>query len=265
MKKDLKLSFEFFPPKTDSTTNHLKKTLKHLSTYHPVFMSVTYGALGSDQDRTLHWVDYIQNTMNINAMAHFTCLGVKNLMALRGDIPANNSHKNMLKDFNYASDLVSFVHQHYPHMNISVAGYPEKHPEAISLDKDLDYLKKKIDEGASRIVTQMFFNADYFLRFRDRCHQKGINCEIVPGIMPIIQYRMIEKITQMCGITIPRELIDFFELNHTEEVIHQFSLDYTLRQCIFLEKHGVDSFHFYTLNQIKVIEDICIYLTGVKL
>ncbi|OED37744.1 methylenetetrahydrofolate reductase [NAD(P)H] [PVC group bacterium (ex Bugula neritina AB1)] len=271
------LSLEFFPPKTEALLESLKKTLFRLKRYNPEYVSVTYGALGSNQEKSLSIVDHIQNKENIPTTAHFTCvgmsfekahaflkelnsLGVSKVLALRGDIPSNVDLKSVFTDFRYASDLVSFISEKYPHFDIFVAGYPEKHPEAKSLETDIEHLKKKVDQGAKAVITQLFFDNDHFFRFRDKAQDLGIKCKIIPGIMPVTSYESIKKITQMCGVHLPKDLELFFSQDRNQQELDRFAVDFSLRQCEGLLEGGVDSFHLYTLNKLHVIENICAFL-----
>ncbi len=275
----MKLSFEFFPPKNAVSRKLFENTVERLKVFQPEYMSVTYGALGSQQNQTLEMVDYIQNMAGVEAAAHFTCigssldkvhtfvadlqrLGVRRMVALRGDIPEGVETQEVLSDLKHASDLVAFMSEHYPDMHLSVAGYPEGHPEAVSLDEDLKQLKYKVDQGASVVITQLFFDNQFFIDFRNRARTLGLDCKIIPGIMPVTQYRMIERITQMCGVHIPKALSDFFAKDKSDEEVQSFAKEFTLKQCLDLKEQGVAEIHFYTLNQAKVVEDVCCHLKG---
>jgi methylenetetrahydrofolate reductase (NADPH) len=271
--KNFSLSFEFFPPKKEGTMKAFYETVQCLKTFDPTFMSVTYGALGTNQDKTLEIVKSIQNDYGVDTAAHFTCIGsdeegvrqfisqlkevgVSRMIALRGDIPSGVDKKDVLTRFSYASDLIAFIKNNYPELTLGVAGYPEGHPESTP-DDNLGHLAQKVSLGADFVVTQLFFDNTYFLRFRDKARAKGIKVPIIPGIMPITHYKMIERITQMCGVKIAPKIKEFFSKNPSDKEIKDFSGEFTLKQCENLLQEGADGFHFYTLNQVGVVENVC--------
>lgn len=275
----IKISFEFFPPKKAETLPAFYETVQRLKEFNPEFMSVTYGALGTNQDQTLDIVTTIQNQYAVDAAAHFTCIGsdesdvdqfvsalraagVTRMIALRGDIPDDVSKEDVLTRFMHASDLVAYVKDKYPDLYIAVAGYPESHPEAVSLNDDIQRLAEKVSLGADAVVTQLFFDNEVFLNFKEKARAAGVTVPIVPGIMPVTNYRMIERITQMCGVHVPDTMKKFFAADPTLEDTQKYALDFTLQQCQDLQRNGVEEFHFYTLNQARVIEDVCRVLQG---
>ncbi|MBU0650939.1 methylenetetrahydrofolate reductase [NAD(P)H], partial [bacterium] len=271
------LSFEFFPPKREDQEPLFFETIGKLKEFNPSFVSVTYGAMGSNQEKSFEMVSKIRKDFDLTVLAHFTCIGtstdnirgyldrllsvgIDNVLALRGDIPEDLNKKDVLHDFNYAADLVRFIKENYGRekFSIGVAGYPEGHPECDDLKQDLYFLKDKVDAGADYIITQLFFDNSKFYKFRDNAMKTGINVPILAGIMPIVSYKMIEKITQMCGCFIPEEILSFFNRNDISlEEQEKYAIDYMLKQCVDLKKNGVNNFHFYTLNKSGVVYDVC--------
>lgn len=269
------LSIEIFPPKTAEGDAALQRSLLTLQKFHPAFLSCTYGAGGSTQERTLAWCREIQRLLTLPAMAHFTCVGatvqdllawlstataagVNNIMALRGDPPAGQQAFQAVEGgLQHANELVTLIRQHFPQVGIGVAGYPEKHLEAPSLDADLANLKRKVDAGADAVFTQLFFVNDNFLRFRDRCEAMGIAIPIVPGIMPITDFARIRRITSMCGTVFPEDLAKRLEAVQ-EDPAAQFEIgvEHAIKQCESLRRSGVPGIHFYALNKSDACERI---------
>jgi methylenetetrahydrofolate reductase (NADPH) len=267
-------SFEFFPPKNYSSILELGINVGQLMKLSPSFISVTYGAGGSTQDASFNLIDYINNKIGLVTMAHYTCvnatrdkvaqdleyfkeINIENLILLRGDPPkGEKTFSNRGGDFDYASDLIEFVAEQ-KQFCIAAAGYPEAHPESASLDADIKNLKNKVDKGADFIVTQLFFDNSYYFDFVARARIAGINIPIVPGIMPITNFKQIKKFTQMCGAKIPKELIEKLEphqdnLSKTYDIGVQFSI----AQCRELLSLGAPGLHFYTLNKSRATVDI---------
>jgi len=269
-------SFEFFPPKNAEGEAKLFATIEELKSLAPDFISVTYGAGGSTRSKTKEWVTAIQDRYQITAMAHFTCVGsgreesyqivkelydsgVQNIMALRGDPPKGEvAFKPSVDGFRYAGELISFLKEKLPNLSYGGGCYPEKHPEAISLDQDLLHLKMKQDKGSDFFITQLFFDNKVFKSFMDKCRAKGINKPIIPGIMPITQYSQIERFTQMAGCSFPRELVSGIEqYKDDKEKLISFSIDFTVSQCReLLRDLGAPGIHFYTLNQSMATREI---------
>ncbi|MCA9060831.1 MAG: methylenetetrahydrofolate reductase [NAD(P)H] [Planctomycetaceae bacterium] len=262
------LSIEIFPPKTEEGDAALLRHLEQLMEYDPAFVSCTYGAGGSTQDRTLGWCRKIDQILNRTAMAHFTCVGaareelvtwlaqaaaegIHNIMALRGDPPAGQAEFRQVEGgLKYANELVELIREHQPQFGIGVAGYPEKHLEAPSPDVDLVNLKRKVDAGADAVFTQLFFLNDSFFRFRDQCDKLGIQIPIVPGIMPITDFARIKRITSMCGTLFPDDLAAQLEaVKDDADAQFQVGVDYAIRQCEELRNAGVPGMHFYALNR----------------
>jgi methylenetetrahydrofolate reductase (NADPH) len=267
-------SFEFFPPKNFSSILELGINIGQLMKLSPSFISVTYGAGGSTQDASFNLIDYINNKIGLVTMAHYTCvnatkekvardmdyfeeINIDNLILLRGDPPKGDTGPDTTGgDFRYASDLIEFVSLKNKFC-IAAAGYPEAHPESETPDDDLKYLKYKVDKGADFVVTQLFFDNQYYFDYVERARKAGITIPIVPGIMPITNFKQIKKFTQMCGATIPQHLIEKLEpyqedLSKTYEIGVEFSID----QCRELLQKGAPGLHFYTLNKSRATVDI---------
>lgn len=263
------ISFEFFPPKTEEGDRQLlEKTLPSLLATRPDYCSVTYGAGGSTRDKTLMIVDAIQRKHELTAVAHLTCvastqaqirdlleqiktLGVKNVLALRGDPPGGGDFQPTPDGFEYSSQLVQFIRKH-AEFSIGVAGFPEGHI-ACKAGKHTDWghLKRKIDAGADFVITQLFFdNVDYF-EFRDHMTRfHGVHVPLVPGVIPILRANQIQKFATLCGARVPKRLAQKLEeLGDNDDAVAEFGVEYTTRQCEELLRQGVPGIHFYTLNK----------------
>lgn len=271
-------SFEFFPPKTDEGEKTLFATIRHLKELNPSFVSVTYGAMGTTRANTIRIVEKIKSEIGIEAAAHLTCVGhtrdeiekilaelvsknIENIVALRGDPPQGQSQYKPLPDgFKHADELVHFIRQHPRYrqaFSLAVAGYPEGHIECRDKVKDLQHLKKKADEGADVIITQLFFNNQDYFDFVERAHKIGIHLPIVPGIMPVTQSNQIQKFSQMCGASIPQEMQKAIEKYQDDQAaVQAYGIDYATRQCEELLKKGVPGLHFYTLNKSDATRQI---------
>ncbi|MGK2878284.1 MAG: methylenetetrahydrofolate reductase [NAD(P)H] [Solirubrobacterales bacterium] len=260
-------SFEFFPPKTDEGMTNLFETAGALRELEPAFVSVTYGAGGSTRDRTIAILGRIKNELGIEAMAHFTCVGstveeltetlnaiietgVENIIALRGDPPqGEETFVRTEGGLGNADELTRLIVDNY---DVCVAGacYPEVHPEAVSAESDLAYAKQKVDNGASFLVTQLFFDNDAYFEFVDRARAAGIDVPIVPGIMPIGGYEQIKRFTSMCGATIPERLMKELDARKDDpEAIQDLGVAFATLQCADLLSRGAPGIHFYTLNK----------------
>lgn len=274
------VSFEFFPPKTDAGFAALFETIDELKPLDPSYVSVTYGAGGSTRAKTVELTERIQRELSIRTMAHLTCVGhtqaelggilddiwqagVRNVLALRGDPPAGQAQFTATEGgFGNADALVSFVAGRHDFC-IGVAGYPEGHPQCLNRTRDLEHLKRKVDNGADFIVTQLFFDNADFYRFRDAARAIGIKVPIVAGIMPILNVAQIKRFVGMCGAKIPQPLLLKLEsLEHDPEAVHAAGVDYAVQQCRDLTANGVDGLHFYTLNKSKATVSICRTLNG---
>ncbi len=265
------VSFEFFPPKTEEgDRNLLEKTIPALLELKPDYCSVTYGAGGSTRDKTLMIVDRIQREHGLTAMAHLTCvnstkaqlrevieqargLGIKNILALRGDPTGNNSEfQKMPGGFEFSYQLVTFLKQ-LGGFSIGTAGFPEGHV-ACKEGKHVDWrhLKAKIDCGADFVLTQLFFNNADFFEFRDYLVRLGVTVPICPGIIPILSAAQIKRFTALCGAELPKPLLgDLEKLGDNDEATAEFGIDYATEQCDELLRNGVPGLHFYTLNKAR--------------
>ncbi len=268
------ISFEFFPPKSETGFNQLYQTIEDLRPLKPSYVSVTYGAGGSTRQKTVELVQKIQNDIKIRSMAHLTCVGhtaeeiggilddlwnfgIRNVLALRGDPPAGQSAFVATEGgFANADALTAYVRGRHDFC-IGVAGYPEGHPQCLNKTRDLEYLKRKVDNGGNFVVTQLFFDNADFYRFRDDARAMGIKVPIVAGIMPITNVSQIKRFVSMCGAKIPHRLLTKLEsVEGNAETVHQFGVDYAAMQCRDLLFNDVDGLHFYTLNKSKATVDI---------
>ena len=271
-------SFEFFPPKTDEGEAKLYETVRHLKELKPSFVSVTYGAMGTTRDNTIRIVERIKSDIRIEAAAHLTCVGhtkddieavlaelhergVENIVALRGDPPKGETEfRPVPNGFRYGAELVHFIRKHPKYgkaFSLAVAGYPEGHIECKDKVKDLEHLKRKVDEGADVVVTQLFFNHRDFFDFVGRCRKIGIQIPIVPGIMPVTHGPQIQRFASMCGAAIPKVMQDaIIKFGDDQPSVEAFGIEYATEQCQELVKAGVPGIHFYTLNKSHATERI---------
>jgi methylenetetrahydrofolate reductase (NADPH) len=273
------VSFEFFPPANEAMATQLWESVQRLAPLRPNFVSVTYGADGSTRTRTHECVLRILRETDLVVAPHLTCVGasqeevlgiaedywrqgVRHLVALRGDASAaslapDGTYRAHPGGFPYAADLVRGLKQ-VGEFEISVAAYPEGHPETRTVDADLDNLKRKIDAGAGRAITQFFFEPELFLRYRDRCAAAGIRAGIVPGILPITRFPQMLQFAKRCGATIPDWLHRRFDgLNDDAETRRMIAAHVAIEQVQRLQQHGVEEFHFYTLNRAELTYAIC--------
>ena len=260
-------SFEFFPPKDYQTAIKFGINAGQLMKLSPSFVSVTYGAGGCTQDNTFDIVNLFHNDLGFTCMAHYTCvnatwekiaydmrtlqdMGIENVMLLRGDKPKDEELKDPNPDgFNYGSDLISFVKDQYDFC-VGAGAYPEKHQEAVSLEEDIENLKKKVDAGADFLITQMFFDNRYYWDFMNKVEQKGIKCRIIPGIIPITNYRQIKRFGDMTGARIPDRLKQRMEpLKDKPSEIYKIGLELAVEQVGELLENDAPGVHFYTLNK----------------
>jgi methylenetetrahydrofolate reductase (NADPH) len=272
---DAEISFEFFPPKTEKMEETLWDAVQTLAPLAPRFVSVTYGAGGSTRERTHHTVARIAKETKVPAAAHLTCVeaskseiaeiaeayweaGVRHIVALRGDPPvAGTTFEPHPQGYAGAADLVAGLRAIKP-FEISVAAYPETHPEAQSSQSDLDNLKAKLDAGASRAITQFFFSPDAYFRFRDKAAAAGIDAEITPGILPVSNFAQTRKIAGMCGAVIPDWMGRLFEGLDDHPAARQLvAATVSAELCRRLYAGGVRHFHFYTLNRAELSYAIC--------
>jgi methylenetetrahydrofolate reductase (NADPH) len=275
------VSFEFFPPKTEAMEQTLWQTIKRLEPLDPRFVSVTYGAAGSTRERTHTTVRRILAETALVPAAHLTCVGasrteidqvardywrsgVRHIVGLRGDPPEDSGGYEAHPDgYAYALDLVTGL-KRVADFEISVAAYPETHPEAPSADFDLDYLKRKIDAGAVRAITQFFFDTDLHLRFIERARRAGITVPIVPGILPVTNFTQIVKFAAGCGTNIPPAFAAQFEgLEDDADTRKMVAAKLAVEQCQRLQQNGINEFHFYTLNRAELTVGIC-HMLGIR-
>ncbi|MDX1505428.1 MAG: methylenetetrahydrofolate reductase [NAD(P)H] [Spongiibacter sp.] len=261
-------SFEFFPPKTEAGREKLKQTRAELNTLDPSFFSVTYGAGGSTRDNT-RGIVLETRAAGIDVAPHLSFggdeeadvleliqqykdAGVKRLVALRGDIPSGMGATRLV----YARELVEFIRKHTgDHFEIEVAAYPEIHPDAKSYDKDISYLKEKLDAGANSAITQYFFNADAYFYFLEDCEKAGIDKPIYPGIMPILNFTNLARFSRNCGAEIPRWLTRKLEgYGDDQESISKFGNEFVTEMCQILMEGGAPGIHFYTMNQVEPVK-----------
>ena len=281
MSMAISVSFEFFPPADVEMDATLWKSVQRLAPLAPRFVSVTYGADGSTRERTHSLVTRIQRETPLTGAPHLTCVGasrgevldiarrywdqgIRHVVALRGDpIKGESSYVPHPDGFAYASDLVAGL-KSVANFDISVAAYPETHPEAPSAQFDLDNLKRKIDAGTTRAITQFFYDLDAFLRFRDRCDRAGINAAIVPGILPVTRFPQVLRFAARCGATIPDWLqFRFLGLDDDAETRRLIAASVAIEQVQDLLHEGVREFHFYTLNRAELTFAIC-HALGVR-
>jgi methylenetetrahydrofolate reductase (NADPH) len=269
------VSFEIFPPKTAEGDAALWENVERLVHYRPAFISCTYGAGGTTRDRTIDLCRQIQSRFQVPATSHFTCLGgsvdelrtwltaasqagIPNIMALRGDPPqGQDSFQQVAGGLRYANELVGLIRREFPGFGVGVAGYPETHQEAPSPAVDLDNLKRKVDAGADAVFTQLFYDNGSFFEFRDRCRQAGIHVPIVPGIMPILNFAQIKRITSLCRAVLPEPLLSRLEAARDDkEAQFQVGVEFAIEQCRELLDAGAPGIHFYVLNRSQACEMI---------
>jgi methylenetetrahydrofolate reductase (NADPH) len=268
------VSFEFFPPKSEAAAAQLWATISALEPLGPRFVSVTYGAGGSTRETTFLTVTRIARNVGLAAAAHLTCVGssraeirellqrywdagIRHIVALRGDPPTDPNYRPHPDGYDYAADLVAGIRA-VADFEVSVAAFPEVHPAARDAASDLDNLKRKLDAGATRAITQFFFEVETFLRFRERAAAAGIRAPVVPGILPVTNFTQVIKFSRMCGTAIPSWLSDLFDgLDEDSETRKLVAAMVATEQCRALAAEGVDQFHFYTLNRADLTLGIC--------
>jgi methylenetetrahydrofolate reductase (NADH) len=275
------VSFEFFPPGSAAMEKTLWESVERLSVLQPRFVSVTYGADGSTRERTHAAVRRIVSETSLTAAPHLTCIGasrgevddiarqywdmgVRHIVALRGDPPKGQAQYRPHNDgYAYASDLVAGLGK-VADFDISVAAYPEGHPEAPDRQFDLENLKRKLDAGAHRAITQFFFDIELYLRFRDDCATAGIEANVVPGILPITRFPQLQRFAELCGASVPAWLHERFEgLNDDAQTRQMIAANVAIEQVRLLQSEGVGEFHFYTLNRSELTYAIC-HALGVR-
>lgn len=276
------VSFEFFPPKNDKMEAQLWEAIRRLAPLSPSFVSVTYGAGGSTRERTHATVTRIQSETGIPAAAHLTCVnatraeidqvaaeywaaGIRHIVALRGDPQGGlgGTYEPTPGGYRYADELVAGLRAVAP-FEISVAAYPETHPQALSAVADLEHLKRKVDAGATRAITQFFFDPDAFLRFRDRAAAAGVHVPIVPGILPVTNFARAIEFAGQCNAAIPAWFAEQFHGLDSDPVTRQIvAAAVAVETCRRLQAEGVGQFHFYTLNRSELAVGIC-HMLGVR-
>lgn len=269
------LSFELFPPKTEKGMTALFGHLKHLADFQPSYITCTYGAGGSTQDRTLDLIAKVGKDFGVPVATHLTCVGrsaeqikdylrravesnVDNVVALRGDPPqGETSFQSVEGGFNFANELVTFVKAEFPSVGIAVAGYPEKHQEAPNFEEDLKNLKRKVDAGADAVITQLFYDNRDFFEFRTRCEQLGIDIPIVPGLLPITNLEQIKRITSLCAAKLPKSLLAELE-KYADDPQGQFEVgvEFASQQTQELLDSGVAGIHYYVLNKSEAAQRV---------
>jgi methylenetetrahydrofolate reductase (NADPH) len=261
------ISYEFFPPKLEKDWDRLFQTISDLIPLEPAYVSVTYGAGGSTRDRTHDLLVRIQKETDLTVVSHLTCVGsnrddihailskytengIKNILALRGDLPKGQTHWEQPENgFTYAAELVAYIKKHFPQMGIGVAGFPEGHPETPNRLKEIEYLKAKVDAGAEYIVTQLFFDNRDFYDFRERCELAHINVPIIAGIMPITTRKgMIRMAELAAGARIPARLLKAVERAGSDEYLERVGVHWATEQVRDLIDNNVRGIHLYTLN-----------------
>ena len=271
----INVSFEFFPPRTSEMEQTLWNSIDRLSSLKPKFVSVTYGANSGERDRTHSIIKGIKDRTGLEAAPHLTCIdatpdelrtiardywnnGIRHIVALRGDLPPGSGKPEM-----YASDLVTLLKE-VADFDISVAAYPEVHPEAKSAQADLLNLKRKVDAGANRAITQFFFDVESYLRFRDRCVSAGIDVEIIPGILPVSNFKQAKKFADMTTVRILAWMAQMFDgLDDDAETRKLVGANIAMDMVKILSREGVKDFHFYTLNRAEMSYAIC-HTLGVR-
>ena len=279
--RDVQVSFEFFPPKTEKMDQTLWACIERLATLRPAYVSVTYGAGGSTRERTHATVVRIRRETGLEPAAHLTCVGatcadidaiaaqywqagIRHIVALRGDPSDGDVHYVPYPGgYAYAADLVAGL-KRVADFDISVAAYPETHPEAASMQADLDNLKRKIDAGASRAITQFFFDTNVFFRFLDRAAAARITVPIIPGILPVTNFARVKEFAAQCGATVPDWMAELFDgLDDDPETRRLVAASVAAEQCRALYVGGIKQFHFYTLNRADLTYAIC-QILGVR-
>lgn len=261
------LSFELFPPKRAEDLDALERTVTELMQYQPEYFTCTYGAGGSSQDRTLEVIERVQRVTHLPVASHLTCVGatveelgryleeaasrgVRMIVALRGDPPKGEATFRAVDGgLRYANELVSLIRQQYPDFTIAVAGYPEVHQEATCADSDLENLKRKVDAGASVVITQLFYGNDDFFRFRDRAIAAGIEVPIIPGLLPITNLAQAQRITSMCKAKLPPALVSRLQEYDTPEWQFHVGVEHARQQTRDLIQAGIEGLHLYVLNR----------------
>ena len=274
------VSFELFPPKTEKGEAALYRHVEKLMAFNPDFLTCTYGAGGSTQGKTLEIISEVKKQFDVPVASHLTVVGstvdqlrsylqqsldqsVDYIVALRGDPPqGSETFEAVDGGLSYANELVDLIAAEYPSFGVLVAGYPEKHKEAPSMDVDLDNLKRKVDAGSHAIVTQLFYDNDDFFRFRDLCVNAGISIPVVPGLLPVTNLEQVKRITSMCAAKLPKKFVDRLAERDDKEWQYQVGVEHAIEQTRGLLDAGIEGLHFYVLNRSDATSEI---LGGVDL
>ncbi len=274
--KEKTFSFELFPPKTEQGYQNLLVTIEKLCALKPDFISCTYGAGGGSRDKTFEISQHLQEKHNVPSLAHLTCVlntkeeiknileniqsrGIQNILALRGDPPQDNPDwQPGPENFQYSSELCAFAREHFgDYFGIGVAGFPEGHLLCPNKDKDAQYLKTKIDAGADFVITQLFFNNDDYFSYAQRLRALGVTARIIPGILPITNYKGLVNFTKLCGATVSDEVKQIFEpIQDDKEATLQAGIQFAVRQSRVLLDGGAPGLHFYSLNKVSPVDRI---------
>jgi methylenetetrahydrofolate reductase (NADPH) len=275
--KKLVFSCEVFPPGPGVEIDGILKTIKGLKSTSPDFISVTYGAGGGTKSRTIEIASKIRKLYKMEPLMHLSCIntkkenidkilneiiqnGIENILALRGDIPADSDLKTIVSDFSYASELVTYIKSRGDKFCIGVAGYPEGHPEAYSMEKDIKNLKRKIEAGASFIISQLFFKNEFFYRYLDTIRKIGVNVPVSAGIMPVFKTKLLTKMIKLSHATVPSELIAIVDkYRDKDEDMEKAGIEYAVKQIRDLKDNGVEGIHLYTMNSASLAKKISSY------
>lgn len=262
-------SVEFFPPKDEPGWEQFRSTAEKLVALEPDFVSITYGAGGSTRERTNRAARILKDELGLLVMPHLTCVGAdrneirevagrfyddgfRNIMALRGDPPKGETEFVARDGLRYGADLVALLKEEFPELCVGVGGYPETHPEAPDAATDIANLREKVKRGADFVTTQLFFDNDFYFRFVDDCRRAGIEVPIIPGIMPVLSYRQIQRFTQMCGASLPRPLLERLEAVEKEPAkVEEIGVEWAARQIDDLLARGAPGYHLYILNRAR--------------
>ena len=277
MSEPTRISFEFFPPRSAAQTRRFWRSFGALEPLAPAHVSLTWGALGADSGPSLELLEVLVRETDIPITAHLSCIGrtkgqlratldtlesfgVGHVLALRGDAPADvELGRDALR---YASELVTLLAEERPHLEISVAGYPEAHPESRDAAADLHWLRHKLERGAARAVTQFFFEPEVYLRWRDRARASGIDKPLVPGILPVHDIDKVKGFAAKCGAAVPARLVERLARARDAESRRALAIEQCLELCRALEREGVDEFHLYTLNRAELAHAVAAELLG---